>query len=71
MPAGNPATLYIEDAERVLFTACGVCYHTVDLWYFHKDLARMNGVPGPNQKLLQAPGIEPGPERSMARTLNH
>ena len=34
MPAGNPATLYIEEAEGVLFTACGVCKHTVDLRYF-------------------------------------
>ena len=49
-PARNPATLYVEGAEEVLFTVCRV-YNglAVLLVPFCGGLARVNGAPVLNQ----------------------
>ena len=53
-------------------TACGVCKHAVDFWYFLvpfcKDLARMYCTPQPNQNICRRWDRI---SQSRASTLNH
>lgn len=53
MPAENPATPYIDEAEEFVYCVYGVQIHSgpsIFLVSLHKDLARMNDVPVSNDK---------------------